>query len=195
MKIVQGIVAAALLLGLSGVAQAGGSVSGGIGWRHLESGDWKAIGAESQPTLGVLADIQLGHSPLYATISGQVSATDTDDDVVDDGVVAVFDLAIGLKLMAQQGSFRPYAEAGLTSTGVALSYDDDYDGDDRDEDDQTYGYFLGFGGQFRISRHFVAGIDARWVLGTDKLDFGDAGYAKNANSFLAMATAGFAWGE
>src|SRR3546814_3670469 len=109
-----------------------------ICWRHLGGSDWRAIGAESQPTLGVLTDIELGHSPLYATVSGQVSASDIDDDIVDDGVAAVFDLAVGLKLMARQGMFRPYAAAGLTSTGVAVSYDDE-DGDERDDSDQTFG--------------------------------------------------------
>lgn len=192
MKMGRGVLTVALLLGASGAAQAGGSVSGGIGWRQLAGGDWHDIGADSQPALGVMADIELGHSPLYASVSGQVSASDTDDDVIDDGAVAVFDLAIGLKLMARQGLFRPYAEAGLTSTGVAISYDDDY-GDDHDDSDQSYGYFAGFGGQFHIARHFVAGIDARWVLGTGKLEFD--GPHENANSFVAMASFGFAWGE
>src|SRR3546814_10241753 len=127
-----------------------------ICWRHLGGSDWRAIGAESQPTLGVLTDIELGHSPLYATVSGQVSASDIDDDIVDDGVAAVFDLAVSLKLMARQGMFRPYAAAGLTSTGVAVSYDDE-DGDESDDSDQTFGYFVGAGGQFHIGRHFVTG--------------------------------------
>src|SRR3546814_2859460 len=86
--------------------------------------------------------------------------------------------------MARQGMFRPYAAAGLTSTGVAVSYDDE-DGDESDDSDQTFGYFVGAGGQFHIGRHFVTGIDARWILGTDKLDFD--GPHEDADSFVAMA--------
>src|SRR3546814_7880832 len=55
-------------------------------------------------------------------ISDWSSDVCSSDLIVDDGVAAVFDLAVGLKLMARQGMFRPYAAAGLTSTGVAVSY-------------------------------------------------------------------------
>jgi len=186
---------AAALLAACGTAQAGGSVSGALGWRHLSGGVWDRFGADSQPLVGVLADVRIGQTPLYGVLGVQVSARELDDrpqyDFYD-ASISTADVSLGLKLMRPQGMFRPYVSAGVTSVGVAVEYEDSFH-DDYDDSDQAFGYFVSSGAQFRIARHFVAGLDLRWILGTEQVDLD--GLRDNANSFTAAATFGYVWGE
>ncbi|WP_028080952.1 outer membrane beta-barrel protein [Solimonas soli] len=187
--------AALALLAASGAAQAGGSVSGAIGWRQLRGAQWDRLGADGQPLAGMLADIRIGQTPLYGLVGVQVSSRELDDRPeygFYDGSIAAVDFSAGLKLMRPQGLFRPYLAAGVTSTGVAIEYEDDYH-DDHDDSDQAFGYFVAGGAQFRVARHFVAGFDLRWILGTEQVDLD--GLRDDADSFVAAATFGYAWGE
>ncbi|MGH8447464.1 MAG: outer membrane protein [Solimonas sp.] len=197
MRIVK-IIAGGVLLAAAGTAQAGvfanGSVSGGFGWRHLDGAQWKAFDSDSQPAFGVLADVRLGQTPLYATLAMQLSVSDFErrDYGVYDGTLALFDVGAGLKLMRTQGLFRPYAGIGVASTGVGVSYEDS-NHDDQDDNDQSFGYFVSAGAQFHVMPHFLVGLDARWMLGTETMDLD--GVRDDADSFTALLTFGYAWGQ
>jgi opacity protein-like surface antigen len=195
MRGLQKLLWAGLLLAGAGTAQAGGSISGAVGWRQLGGDQWREFGAEGQPLFGVLADIRIGQTPLYGFAGVQASARSLDDRPeygFYDGSIAVVDVSLGLKLMRTQGLFRPYAAAGVTSSGVAISYEDEYH-DDYDDSDQAFGYFVGGGAQFRVARHLVAGLDLRWIVGTEQLDLD--GVRDDADAFVGAVTFGYAWGE
>ncbi|WP_028008892.1 outer membrane beta-barrel protein [Solimonas flava] len=186
-------IAALSALTLAGLAQAGGSVSGGLGWRHLDGSQWAVYDVRSQAAAGVLADVQLGELPLYATGSVQISADDFDrpDLGVYDGSFSVIDAAVGLRLMRPEGLLRPYVGAALAGTSVYVSYEDDYH-HDHDDNEQSLGYVLSTGVQLHFARHLVAAFDARWMLGTDEMSF-DNGIREHANSFTGLLSFGYAW--
>lgn len=188
-------IAALAALAFAGAAQAGGSVSGGLGWRHFSGAQWGVYDVRSQAAAGVLADLRLGALPLYATGSVQISADtfDRPELGVYDGSFSAVDLAVGLRLMRPQGLFRPYVGAALAGTSVSVSYEDDYH-HDYEDDDQSFGYVVSTGAQFHLRHHLVAAVDARWLLGSDEMSF-DNGIREHANSFTGMLSFGYAWGD
>lgn len=171
---------------LSSAAYAGGNVNGTIGSRSLDEDEWEPL--DRQPTIGVLADFQIGQTPLYIATGFQVSA---DDDEVAPGVdatAAVVDLSAGLKLMSTQGVLRPYVGLGIASVGVAVELDGA--GVDEDDDDQSFGAYFGGGAILRIGRHFNLGADLRWIRGTD-IELFEA--ETDADSFVASVLIGYGW--
>lgn len=194
MRYLQFIAALSALVS-TGLAQAGGSVSGGLGWRHLDGSQWGIYDVRSQAAVGVLADVRLGELPLYATGSVQLSGDDFDrpDLGVYDGSFSAIDVAIGLRLMRPDGLFRPYVGAALAGTSVYVSYEDSYHYD-HDDDEQSLGYAVSTGAQLHFAHHLVVSVDARWLLGTDEMSF-DNGIREHANSFTGLLGFGYAWGN
>ena len=178
---------AGLMLCASG-AQAAGNINGTIGLRQLDEDIWAPV--DRQATVGVVADFGLGRSlPLYVSVGADVSA-DVDSDDSGDTSAAVVELMAGIKVMPRSGVFRPYAQVGVTSVGAALEFDGDDDYYDEDDNDQSFGYYAGFGALFRIGRHFNLGADLRWVAGTDIEMFG---YSGDADSFTGSIVIGYGW--
>ncbi len=174
-----------LMLAASSAARADGDVVGAIGFRSLSGDLWGNNYADSdtQLALGVFADFGLGELPLYIATGLQVSADDGGEGGYDSAIV---DLSVGLKLMATEGAVRPYVGAGIASVGAAI------DSGFIDDDDQSYGYYLGGGALFRIGGHFTLGIDLRYTGGTDIELFGVKG---DADSVTATALIGYSWGD
>ncbi len=176
----------ALVLAASGAAHADGDVVGAIGVRSLSGDLWGAdfVDSDRQVTLGVFADFGLGDLPLYVATGLQVSADDGGEGGYS---TAVADLSVGLKLMATAGSVRPYVGAGIASVGATI--DTGFFGDD---DDQSFGYYVGGGALFRIGGHFTLGMDLRYIGGTDIELLGVKG---DADSVTATALIGYSWGD
>lgn len=173
-----------LMLAASGAARADGDVVGAIGVRSLSGDLWSNLDSDNQLALGVFADFGLGDLPLYIATGLQVSA---DDGGEGGDSTAVADLSVGLKLMATEGAIRPYVGAGIASVGASIDT-----GFFADDDDQSYGYYLGGGALFRINRHFTLGMDLRYIGGTDIELLGVKG---DADSVTATALIGYSWGD
>lgn len=184
---------AVLLLAVSGVASAAGSVSGGFGWRQLGDKRWDRLGVDSQVAVQLSADIQLGASPWYVNVGALLSAEDfeTPSQNIYDGEIAVVDLSVGIKWMPDTGALRPYLAGGLASTGIALEYEDQYN-DDYDDSDQSFGGFIGAGAQLRVTRRLVGTLNLRWLLATETVEVG--GIRGDVDSFSALLGFGYAWG-
>jgi opacity protein-like surface antigen len=172
-----------LMLAASSAARADGDVVGAIGFRSLSGDLWSDLDSDNQLALGVFADFGLGDLPLYVATGLQVSG---DDGGEGGRSAAVVDLSVGLKLMATEGAIRPYVGAGIASVSAAI------DTGFYDNDDQSYGYYLGGGALFRINRHFTLGMDLRYTGGTDIELFGFKG---DADSVTATALIGYSWGD
>ena len=179
-------VGVALILAAGSAARADGDVVGAIGFRSLSGDLWGSdfLDSDSQLALGVFADFGLGELPLYIATGLQVSADDGGEGGYS---AAVVDLSVGLKLMATEGAVRPYVGAGVASVGASIDT-----GFFSDDDDQSYGYYLGGGALFRIKRHFTLGIDLRYIGGTD-IEL--LGVKDDADSVTATALIGFSWGD
>jgi hypothetical protein len=168
-------------------AQAAGNINGTVGIRQLDKDFWGPV--DQQAAIGVVADFALGHSlPLYISVGGNVSVDEHKDDF-GDATGAVFDMTAGFKVMPRSGVFRPYAELGVASVGADLEFhSDDYD--DGEDDDQSFGYYAGFGALFRIGRHFNLGANVRWIAGTSIELFGQK---TDADSFIGSVVIGYGW--
>ncbi len=175
-----------LMLAASSAAHADGDVVGAIGFRSLSGDLWgnNFVDSDNQLALGVFADFGLGDLPLYIATGLQASADDGGEGGYS---AAVVDLSVGLKLMATEGAVRPYVGAGIAS--VLASIDTGFFADD---DDQSYGYYLGGGALFRIKHHFTLGIDLRYIGGTDIELLGVNG---DADSVTANVLIGYSWGD
>lgn len=178
---VLGVVALWALLGTPDLAHADGSVVGALGVRSLDEDLWDNL--DRQVAIGVAADFGIGQLPLYFATALNVSFDDGGDF---DSSAAVADLSLGLKIMPTEGSIRPYFGAGIASVGAAI------DTDFGDDDDQSFGYYVGGGTLFRIGGHFTLGLDVRYTGGTDIELFGFEG---DADSLTALALIGFSWGD
>ncbi|MEQ1801082.1 MAG: outer membrane beta-barrel protein [Gammaproteobacteria bacterium] len=176
-------VGAALLLAASGAAYADGDVVGVLGVRSLQDDLWD--GLDNQVAFGVTADFGLGELPLYLA-TGLVVSVDDGGEGFGDATGAVADLSVGLKLMPTEGNIRPYIGAGIASVGASI------DTDFGDDDDQSFGYYIGGGALFRIGGHFTLGVDVRYLGGTDIELFGFEG---DADSLTATALIGYSWGD
>ena len=174
----------ALILAASGVAYGDGNVVGAIGVRSLTGDLWSDLDNDNQLAIGVSADFGLGEIPLYISTGLQVSVGDGGEG---DSTASVADLSVGLKLMPTEGAMRPYVGAGVASVGASI--DTDFFGDD---DDQSFGFYVGGGALFRIGSHFTMGVDLRYVGGTDIELFGVEG---DADSVTATALFGYSWGD
>lgn len=185
-----------LLLSMAGAAQAGGNVVASLGMRTLSHDSWESEDIDQQPTIGVLADIQIADLPLHVALGVQVSAN-SDETSTTEITGSVADFSLGLKLMPASGVFRPYVGIGVASVGAAIEIDDDFLGDD-DDSDQAYGWYAGGGALFRITKHLNVGLDLRWVRSGDleaRLDDFGTTVESDGDSFVATALIGYGWGD
>ncbi|HEX4895996.1 MAG TPA: outer membrane beta-barrel protein [Solimonas sp.] len=186
------------LLAASGAAAADGSLRGLVGTRQLSGNTWEAFDADRQTAFGLQGDLAIGQGPLHLSATLFASGRSEDDDRIINGVpvdessVSVVDLAVGLKLMPRAGQLRPYAGLGLSSTGVAAEYEDEF-GDDEDDSDQTFGYYLNAGLDIAITRRFHAGLDLRWLRGFDEVEL--FGLVDEVDSVGVSGTFGWVWGK
>lgn len=188
----------AMLLAVSGAAQAGPTVRGVIGARTLDGQTWEAFDADRQTAFGVQGDFPVGAGPLHLHASLLASGRSEDEDRVVNGVpvdessVSVVDLALGLKLMPRVGTLRPYAAAGFSSTGVGAEYEDEF-GNDEDDSDQAFGYWAALGGDLLLGERFHVGVEARLLRGFDEVEL--FGFEDEIDSLSVLGSFGYRWGD
>lgn len=180
-------IGAVLLLGSSGLALADGNVLGTVGYRSLNDALWESAGLDRQMALGVSADFGLRDLPLYLSTGLQLSGDEATSDSGGDVSGAVFDVSLGLKLMPNDGSIRPYLGAGFARVGAAIDFSLF-----QDDDDQSFGYYVNGGLHFRVAGHFTLGLDVRYVGGTGIEIRGVKG---DADSLTTSVLIGYSWGD
>lgn len=176
---------AALLVVLSPAVHAGGTVGAAFGARMLDDDYWR--GVDDQMQLGVQANLGIGESLLHLSVGALVSG-DSSGDERPDYSATVWEVSLGLQLMAQKGLFRPFVGGGVVHDSMKVTTTTG--GTRQSTDDSTNGYYANAGVLFLFARHVVVGAEVRFIRDTELGLFGQPG---NADATTASITAGYGW--
>jgi opacity protein-like surface antigen len=146
-----------------------GNVSGYLGFRALDKGEWEPV--ETQLQFGTLFDITPDNWPVSIAVDLLVSVGVEEDEFVDgsrtgtagfaDITGSVIELDVGVRKIFNTGSgFTPYVGGGLAF--ASATYEIDYfSAATQDGDDSGVGIWIGAGFYLPLTNHFHLGFDAR----------------------------------
>jgi len=109
---------------------------------------------------GFYGELALGHyfSPNFAAELGVGYTTTSDNFLFADFDLTIIPVTVGVKGSLPMGIFEPYAMAGLGAYFTELESIHD----SSSENDTAFGYYLGLGANFNITKSFLLGLEGKY---------------------------------